>query len=197
VLAFFAALLAAAHSPTPAPAASQPPTTPPASAPEPATQAPATAASDSDVLESAAPWWEKITVTVDDKGTQQSCRYETSTAGSAACDKEIADSIRPGKGMQGQFKKVTFERRFSPGGRLDAGKLQPGDMLLGRQVMFLTIDANGAIQSCKVVATSGDAPPDYGCEEARKEQFKAEASAGAERQAFMTVLAYGHLESIA
>ena len=192
MLAFFAALLAAAHSPTPAPAASES-ATPPASAGE-----SAAAATGSDVLESAAPWWEKITVTVDDHGTQQSCRYETSTAGSAACDKEIADSIRPGKGIQGQFKKVTFERRFSPGGRLDAGKLQPGDMLLGRQVMFLTIDARGAIQSCKVVATSGDAPPDYGCEEAKREQFKAEASAGpASRQAFMTVLAYGHLEQIA
>ena len=149
-------------------------------------------------LESATPWWEKITVTVDDKGTQQSCRYETSAAGSAACDKEIADSIRPGKGIQGQFKKVTFERRFSPGGQLDAGKLQPGDMLLGRQVMFLTIDAKGAIQSCKVVASSGDAPPDYGCNEAKQEQFKAEANADAtDRQAFMTVLAYGHLEQIA
>ena len=193
MLAFFAALLAAAHSPTPAPAAPDPAATPPASA-----ATPATAASDADVLESAAPWWEKITVTVDDKGTQQSCRYETSTAGSAACDKEIADNIRPGKGIQGQFKKVTFERRFSPGGQLDAGKLQPGDMLLGRQVMFLTIDAKGAIQSCKVVATSGDAPPDYGCEEAKREQFKAEASADATaRQAFMTVLAYGHLEQIA
>jgi len=180
VLAFFAALMAAAPSPTPAPA--------PATAPAPA-EAP---------LESAAPWWEKITVTVDDKGTQQSCRYETSAAGSAACDKEIADSIRPGKGIQGQFKKVTFERRFSPGGQLDAGKLQPGDMLLGRQVMFLTIDAKGAIQSCKVVASSGDAPPDYGCNEAKQEQFKAEANADAtDRQAFMTVLAYGHLEQIA
>ena len=193
MLAFFAALLAAAHSPTPAPAASQPATPPPASADE-----SAAGATDSDVLESAAPWWEKITVTVDDKGTQQSCRYETSDAGSAPCDKEIADSIRPGKGMQGQFKKVTFERRFSPGGQLDAGKLQPGDMLLGRQVMFLTIGANGTIQSCKVVASSGDAPPDYGCEEAKREQFKAEANAGpASRQAFMTVLAYGHLEQIA
>jgi len=180
VLAFFAALMAAAPSPTPAPA--------PATAPAPA-EAP---------LESATPWWEKITVTVDDKGTQQSCRYETSAAGSAECDKEIADSIRPGKGIQGQFKKVTFERRFSPGGQLDAGKLQPGDMLLGRQVMFLTIGANGTIQSCKVVASSGDAPPDYGCEEAKREQFKAEANAGpASRQAFMTVLAYGHLEQIA
>ena len=180
MLAFFAALMAAAPSPTPAPA--------PATAPAPA-EAP---------LESATPWWEKITVTVDDKGTQQSCRYETSTAGSAACDKEIADSIRPGKGIHGQFKKVTFERRFSPGGQLDAGKLQPGDMLLGRQVMFLTIDAKGAIQSCKVVASSGDAPPDYGCNEAKQEQFKAEANADAtDRQAFMTVLAYGHLEQIA
>ena len=60
------------------------------------------------------------------------------------------------------------------------------------------VDAKGAIQSCKVVASSGDAPPDYGCNEAKQEQFKAEANADAtDRQAFMTVLAYGHLEQIA
>jgi len=188
VLAFFAALLAAAPSPPPVSAA-----------PEPAAPLASAAEAATGVLEAALPWWEKITVTVDDKGTQQSCRYETSDAGSAACDKAMAESISPGgKGTQGIFKKVTFERRFSPGGQLDAGKLQPGDMLLGRQVMFLTIDAKGAIASCKVVATAGDAPPDYGCEEARKEQFRAEANAdGTARQAFMTVLAYGHTESIA
>ena len=193
MLGFLAAALLA---PTPSPATTQSPT------PEsPTTVSSATEAivPESAVLESSVPWWEKITVTVDDKGTQQSCRYETSDAGSAACDKAMAESISPGgKGTQGIFKKVTFERRFSPGGQLDAGKLQPGDMLLGRQVMFLTIDAKGAIASCKVVATAGDAPPDYGCEEARKEQFRAEANAdGTARQAFMTVLAYGHTESIA
>jgi len=187
VLAFLAAALAApVASPAPAPA----PASPSVETPAPAAAAP--------VLESSLPWWEKITVTVDDKGKQQSCRYETSDAGSADCEKEMADSINPGKGSQGVFKKVTFERRFSPGGRLDAGKLQPGDMLLGRQVMFLTIGASGAIEHCKVVATAGDAPPEYGCEEAKKEQFRAEAGAGgAARQAFMTVLAYGHVENIA
>jgi hypothetical protein len=97
---------------------------------------------------------------------------------------------------------VTFERRFTPGGKPDAGRMQPGDTQLGRQVMYLTIDATGAIASCKVVATAGDTPPDYGCDEAKKEQFKAPAPASvaanaAARQAFMTVLAYGHVESIA
>jgi hypothetical protein len=160
---------------------------------------PVAPAAESVPLESAAPWWEKITVTVDDKGKQQSCRYETSAAGVAVCDRAMAASIETGgKGTQGFFKKVTFERRFSPGGLLDAGKLQPGDRLLGRQVMFLTIDAKGAITSCKLVATSGDVPPEYGCEEAKKEQFTAKAGpGGTARQAFMTVLAYGHTEHIA
>ena len=166
------------------------------------TPTPATPAPDTTPLETAAPWWEKITVTVDDKGAQQSCRYETSAAGAAgaaACDEAMADSITAsGKGSQGLFQKVTFERRFSPGATLDAGKLSPGDTLLGRQVMFLTIDGNGAISSCKVVATAGDVPPDYGCAEARKEQFKADAtSANSARQAFMTVMAYGHSERLA
>ena len=195
MLAFFAALLAAA------PAAATPaPVTPATATPAPATPAAAaSAAPAAEALESAIPWWERITVTVDDKGQQQSCRYETSAAGAAACDKAVADSIKAsGDGRAGLFSKVTFERRFSPGGRLDAGKLQPGDTLLGRQVMYLTIDAKGAIGSCKIVASAGQVPPDYGCEQARKEQFKAAGgAAGSSRQAFLTVLAYGHSESIA
>ena len=92
------------------------------------------------------PWWEKITVTVDDKGTQQSCRYETCASGVGACDEEMAASIKAGgEGRTGVFSKVTFERRFSPGDKPDAGRMQPGDTLLGRQVMFLTIDAKGSI----------------------------------------------------
>ena len=166
-----------------------------------ASPAPATPATPSPVLQSATPWWERITVTVDDKGTQQSCRYETSEApgGAADCDTAMAESIKPRPaGPAGLYKKVTFERRFSPGGRLDAGKLQPGDTLLGRQVMYLTFDADGAISSCKVVATGGDAPPAYDCDELRKERFSALASRDpAARQAFMTVLAYGHQEHIA
>lgn len=186
-------LAAALMAPTAPPAAT------PSPAPDPASSAPASSAPASEALESGVPWWEKITVTVDDKGKQQSCRYETSAAGVAACDREMAASIETGgKGTQGFFKKVTFERRFSPGGLLDAGKLQPGDRLLGRQVMFLTIGPNGAIESCKLVATSGEVPPEYGCAEAKKEQFRVEASAdGSSRQAFMTVLAYGHTEHIA
>ena len=161
----------------------------------------AASASSSPALETSMPWWERITVTVDDKGAQQSCLYETSASpnAAAACDKEMAGSIKAdGAGRTGIYKKVTFERRFSPGGRLDAGRLEPGDTLLGRQVMFLTFDAKGAISSCKVVATGGDAPPAYDCDEVRKERFSAEASASpAARQAFLTVLAYGHTEHIA
>jgi hypothetical protein len=188
-----AAVLAATTQP---PAPATPATETPAPASSAATES---AAAEADILESSTPWWERITVTVDDKGKQQSCRYETNWSGAEVCDPEMASSIDAGvKSPSGVFSKVTFERRFSPGGQLDAGRLHPGDTLLGRQVMFLTIDARGAIESCKVVATSGDAPPDYGCEEARKDRFQAQASAGpAARQAFMTVLAYGHSEHLA
>ena len=176
-----------------------PPSTPAPVAPE--TAAPESAAPETPVLESGVPWWEKITVTVDDKGKQQACHYQISLSGKGAetCDKEMADSIDAGiRGETGTFSKVTFERRFSPGGRLDSGKLHPGDTLLGRQVMFLTFDASGSIATCKVVATAGEAAPTYGCEAARKEQFRARMSADTTaRQAFMTVLAYGHSEQIA
>jgi len=181
VLAFLAAAVAAS---TPSPAPQSP------AAQSPAAQSPA--------LESAMPWWERITVVVDDKGEQKSCRFETNQKGAEACDQAMAASIQSdGEGDAGIFSKVTFERRFSPG-RPDAGRLQPGDTLLGRQVMFLTIDAKGAIESCKLVATSGEVPPDYGCDEARKDRFRAHANVepGA-RQGFMTLLAYGHTERIA
>ena len=159
------------------------------------------ASTPSPALEASMPWWEKVTVTVDNKGEQQSCFYETSLSSTGAedCDDETASAIEiRGDGQSGLFSKVTIERRFSPGNRLDAGRLEPGDQLLGRQVMHLTIDAKGSIQSCHVVSTSGDAPPNYDCDEARKEQFRAQANDNASaRQAFMTILAYGHTEEIA
>ena len=159
------------------------------------------ASTQSPVLEASVPWWEKVTVTVDDKGEQRSCKYEASLSpvGVEACSKAMAASMESdGHGTAGQFSTVTFERRFSPGGQLDSGRLEPGDELLGRQVMFLTINAEGAIESCDLVASSGDLTFQYDCDEARKEQFRvpASASSGA-RQAFMTILAYGHSEELA
>ena len=160
------------------------------------------ASSPNPVLEASVPWWEKVTVTVDDKGKQQSCRYESSLSanGAESCDEEMAAGLRADSdGRAGVYSKLTFERRFSPGvAQLDAGQLQPGDQLLGRHVLFLTIDAEGSIENCHIVATSGDILPAYDCEEAKKEQFSAQAISGSgARQAFMTILAYGHSEQIA
>jgi len=155
------------------------------------------------VLEPAMPWWEKITVTVDDKGKQQSCRYHSSLSatGEEECEAEIAASVAAGvsEGQAGLYSKFTFERRFSPGPQLDSGRMQPGDKLLGQQVMFLTIGADGSIDSCRILATSGEMRLAYGCEQAKTEQFRAQASASSDapRQAFMTILAYGHTEQIA
>ena len=149
------------------------------------------------------PWWERISVIVDDKGKQQSCNYQSSLVpvGPEACDEEMAatmPSIRA-KGGPGLYSRLTFERRFSPGAKLDSGRLQAGDKLLGQQVMHLMIGADGAIESCKVVGTSGDMVPAYDCEEMKAEQFRVAASASTDtpRQAFMTILVYGHNEQIA
>lgn len=149
------------------------------------------------------PWWERISVTVDDKGKQQSCSYQSSQApaGPEACDEDMASAMPAirAKGGPGLYSKLTFERRFSPGARLDSGRLQPGDKLLGQQVMYLTFGADGAIASCKVVGRSGDMIPAYDCDEVKTEVFRAAASApaAAPRQAFMTILVYGHQEQIA
>ena len=155
------------------------------------------------LLESSTPWWERITVTVDDKGTQQSCKYQSSLSptGAEACDEEMAAGVQPrrAEGPTGLYSKLTFERRFSPDRKLGPVRLQAGDKLLGQQVMFLTIAPEGSIESCRVVGTSGDMLPAYGCEQAKTEQFRVQASApsDAPRQAFMTILVYGHQEQIA
>ena len=161
------------------------------------------ASSSTPILEPAVPWWERVTVTFDDKGTQQSCMYQFSLIPGAAatCNEEMASSIKPraAQPQSGVFSKLTFERRFSPGGKLDSGKLQPGDKLLGQQVLFMTIDAEGSIGSCKVLATSGDLIPAYDCDALKTEQFRALASASTDRprEAFMTIMVYGHQEQIA
>jgi hypothetical protein len=155
------------------------------------------------VLDASVPWFERITVTMDDKGAQQSCKYQfsLSASGPETCDKEMASTIPSvaASGGAGLYSKLTFERRFSPGSKLDSGRVETGDKLLGQQVMFLTIGGDGSIDSCRVVGTSGDLVPAYGCKEARSEQFRVPASAPSERprQAFMTILVYGHQEQIA
>ena len=156
----------------------------------------------SPALDASAPWWEKITKTIDGDGTERSCKYETSMAPHAAESCEVEASGRTATRAtsgRGFTQKLIFERRFSPGGRPDSGRLQPGDTLLTRHVMFLTIDPSGAVQSCRVVAAVGEVASDYGCKEAKAERFQARASEAAEptRQAFMTVLVYGHTEHIA
>jgi hypothetical protein len=160
-------------------------------------------ASSSSPLEASIPWFERITVTVDDKGKQQSCKYQFSLSdnGPEQCDEAMAASISGAKagGSTGTFSKLTFERRFSPGAKLDSGRLQTGDTLLGQQVMFLTFGDGGAIASCRIVGKSGDMVPAYGCDEAKSEQFKlnASASSGTPSQAFMTIMVYGHQEQLA
>ena len=159
----------------------------------------ATPATTETPLDATGPWWEKITVTMTGDGKPQSCRYESSTSGADGCAVEGADAKSAGKSNNSeQFTKITFERRFAPGGKLpDIGKLHPGDTLLGGSIMSLAIDAAGSVKGCKVVATSGGVKPDYGCEEAAAEKFAASTNAPAEpTQAFMTILVYGHSEDV-
>lgn len=153
-------------------------------------------------LESSVPWFERITVTVDDQGKQRACRYQSSLDAAAPrpCDRDMAATIpATTKAGSGVYSKLTFERRFSPAPKLDSVRLRAGDRLLVQQVMFLTIDADGSIAACRVVGRSGDMMPAYGCDEAKAEQFRVSARNPDEtqRQAFMTILVYGHQEQIA
>lgn len=158
-------------------------------------------------LTSTAPWWERVTVTVASDGQPHSCKYETSfrpadsrncevvgDAGSAAAMAGTAEST-----AKDQYTRLTFERRFHPGLIEPAdADVEPGDTLLGRQVMSLAIDAAGAVKGCRIVATSGAMTPSYGCADAAAEHFEASASkpGATQRQGFMTILVYGHAEHV-
>ena len=162
-------------------------------------------ASSTATLNSTASWWEKVTVTVTDDGNTKSCSYETSLQPTATSDcavsgKAPAVSSRASSesaSSKDQYTRITFERRFSPS-RPDSQVLQPGETLLGGQVMALDIDQHGAVKKCRVVATSGSVTPQYGCDEAAAEKF--EASAGSARaparQAYMSIIVYGHSEHV-
>ena len=141
------------------------------------------------------PWWERVTRTISSDGTEQSCRYESSLG--QISEPECEASGEAGKPAS-RFTKLTYERRFAPGAP-DMGKLQPGDKLLGSQVMMININSAGAVDGCKVVVTSGDSLPAYGCDEAKAEKFLTGAEVGEEagRWAYMTILVYGHVEQIA
>jgi hypothetical protein len=158
-------------------------------------------------LNSTAPWWERVTVTVTDDGTTQSCRYESSRSADASKDCAVIGTqpsvakASSSSGAKDQVTRITFERRFSPTATPTLANLQPGETLLGGQVMALAIDGAGAVKGCKVVATSGSVTPQYGCDQAATEHFEASAAAAshartAEHQGYMTILVYGHSEHV-
>ena len=159
----------------------------------------------SSTLVSAAPWWEKVTVTMDGDGKPEACRYETSLSPSAteACDVGTEQAAVASKASEshGEITRITFERRFTPGAAPSETKLQIGDTLLGGQVMALAIDAKGAVKGCRVVAASGAMRPEYNCDDAQAEKFKASYTPGAkeapDREGYMTILVYGHSEHMA
>lgn len=165
-----------------------------------------TTAHTSPALNSTAPWWERVTVTVTDDGQTQSCRYESSRSTDASKDCTVAGGApsvakaSSSSGARDQVTRITFERRFSPTATPTLSALQPGDTLLGGRVMALAIDGSGAVKGCKVVATSGSVAPQYGCDEAATEHFEASATAPhartAEHQGYMTILVYGHSEHV-
>jgi hypothetical protein len=165
------------------------------------TAAAAASASAPDTLVSSSPWWEKVTVTISGDGKPEACLYQTSLkpGDSQTCDVSTsAAAMSHASANKGELTKITFERRFTPGAPPDKSNLQLGDTLLGGQMMALAIDPHGAVKGCRVVATSGEMRPDYGCDEATAERFQASYGAGRkgapEREGYMTILVYGHSE---
>jgi hypothetical protein len=156
-------------------------------------------------LTTSAPWWERVTVTVTDDGQARSCQYESSLGGGKAQDCSVTSDApamtktSSSPGSKDQYTRITFERRFSPGVKPDTPSLQPGELLLGGQVMALAINGKGNVEHCQVVATSGSVTPQYGCDEASAERFEASAVRTAKapaREGYMTIIVYGHSEHV-
>ncbi|HEX6783618.1 MAG TPA: hypothetical protein VF098_03045 [Sphingomicrobium sp.] len=162
-------------------------------------------ANTSPTLNSNAPWWEKVTVTVTDDGQTQSCRYESSLGPNTAKDCSVvgdaASMSHKASANKDQYTRITFERRYSPGAKPDLAALPPSETLLGGQVMALAIDGRGAVKGCKIVQTGGEVTPQYGCSDAAAEKFAASAATprarSAEHEGYMTILVYGHSEHVA
>jgi hypothetical protein len=154
----------------------------------------------SDALVATAPWWEKLVVTVGGGG-EPDCVYQSSLSpgSSKACGVEGDGLAEAPSGDSGTATAITFERRFTPGPSPDL-TVNAGDTLLSKSVIALAIDKQGKVAGCKVMATSGDSAPNYGCAEARAERFKtsaAEEKGGAFQVATMTILVYAHEEHYA
>lgn len=151
-------------------------------------------------LMSNAAWWEKVTVTLDGNGQPESCRYETSQKPSDLqyCDvaSDRAAMATKAAESKGEVTRITFERRFSPGSAPVKPELQPGDTLLGGQVMALAIDPRGTVKDCHIIAASGELRPQYGCDDATAERFQASVGAPQKstHEGYMTILVYGHSE---
>jgi hypothetical protein len=162
----------------------------------------AAATSQASALDSNAPWWERVTVTIAGDGKPQSCRFESSLGPQTAknCQVQASQAAvdKTATGSKDSYTRITFERRFSPNWQPAATEAPAGDMLLGRQVMSLAIGARGTVQGCEIVAASGDMRPEYGCKEASAEKFSASAASthSAPRQGYMTILVYGHSEHV-
>ena len=73
-----------------------------------------------------------------------------------------------------------------------------GDALLGGLLMMVAIGRDGAVRGCSVVAETGEARPDYGCDEVRAERFQASVGGAAQdsQVGILTVLVYGHEEEV-
>ena len=121
-------------------------------------------------LTSTTPWWERVTVMVNDDGGTRSCRYETSLQPSASQDCSVSGSSQASQatsagegthssGAKNEYTAITFERRFTPGDKPDTDAVRPGETLLSGRVMALAIDAHGAVKGCHVVSTSGSVTP--------------------------------------
>ncbi len=158
-------------------------------------------ASSPSTLNSNAPWWEKVTVTLDGSGKAESCLYETSLkpSDSQYCDvasDEAAMATKASASAQGEVTRITFERRFNPGVAPTKADLQTGDTLLGGQVMALAIDPRGTVNDCHIVAASGEMRPQYSCDDATAERFQASVGGAqkATHEGYMTILVYGHSE---
>ena len=110
------------------------------------------------------PWYTRIALTFGHDGRPEACRFEAGgglapTPQSVACPTEaLPMALHDHLPLPDGTLILAIETRFTPGPAVPL-TLRDGDVLMGRAVAGISVDATGHVQSCELLEASGDRAP--------------------------------------
>jgi len=111
-----------------------------------------------------APWYTRITLTFRHDGRPDDCRFEAGggvapTPQSVSCPSQALPMVlRNHPPLPDGTSMLVTETRFTPGPAVPL-TLRDGDVLIGRAVAGISVDATGHVQSCELLEAKGDRAP--------------------------------------